>query len=231
METKKSNRANLETKKSLFFQIGLLVTLTTCLAGFEWASNSDFKSYNNVDESKMENDIIDIPNTERAKIKIPLAPTVVTEIKIVDNKSIVPEDKLDLWDVEDTKIDISKLPSWTDPTVENLVDEDIIVYIPSEYPKFRGGGTEKFMAWVFENLNYPEMAIEEHMEGTVYISFVVNKEGVMENVTLLRGVDPVLDKEALRVIKSCRERWTPGLQGTRKVKVGFSIPIKFKLTN
>ncbi|SDC35155.1 energy transducer TonB [Williamwhitmania taraxaci] len=231
MESKKSTRANLETKKGMFFQFGLLVTIAASLAAFEWSSQPDFKSVEYTGNSKIDIDLIDIPITVMANTKTPPLPHVNTEIVIVTNEKEIQDDKLDLWDGEDTKIDISKLPYWSEPKPEKPVDEDIIIYVPSEFPKFRNGGTETFMAWVFENLKYPDIAIEEHMEGTVYIGFVVNKEGYMENVTIKRGVDPILDKEALRVIKSCREHWTPGLQGTRTVKVGFTIPIKFKLNN
>lgn len=103
-----------------------------------------------------------------------------------------------------------------------------IFYIVEEMPDFQGKGLDSFRDWVMENLNYPEKAAEQGIEGTVYIQFVVNKDGNISNTKIMRSVDPLLDAEAIRVVKSSPE-WTPGKQKGHEVNVAFTFPIKFVL--
>ncbi|HUW06281.1 MAG TPA: energy transducer TonB [Williamwhitmania sp.] len=229
MLPKKTNRANLENKKALFFEIGLVVTLAAALAGFEWSSTPSHSTITQVSMGQDPTDIIEIPITERKVIKTPPAPPRVIEvINITKNNSPAVTDENINWGGEDNPNTPSLLTNY-EPTEEKLV-EDPIVYIPSEFPTFMGGGTEKFVSWVMQRIHYPQIAQETDIEGTVYISFVVNKVGKVDKIKVVRGVDALLDNEALRVISSS-PKWTPGKQGTRTVSVGFTIPVTFKLTN
>jgi periplasmic protein TonB len=96
-----------------------------------------------------------------------------------------------------------------------------------EKPLFPGGDTE-LLRYIAENTKYPVSAQEANIEGTVYIRFVVSKTGDVDNVTIARSVDPVLDQEALRVVKTI-PKWTPGKNNGNPVKVWFIIPVRFKL--
>ena len=229
MLPKKTNRANLENKKTLFFEIGLVVTLAAALAGFEWSSTPSHSTIPQMSTVQDPTDIIEIPITERKEIKTPPAPPRVIEvINITKNNSREVTDENINWGGEDDPNTPSLLTSYQPPD-EKLVD-DAIVYIPSEFPTFMGGGTEKFVSWVMPRIHYPEIATETGIEGTVYISFVVNKVGKVDKIKVVRGVDALLDNEAVRVITSS-PRWTPGKQGVRTVNVGFTIPVTYKLTN
>ena len=95
-------------------------------------------------------------------------------------------------------------------------------------PKFQGGGKEKFREWIAKNLQYPPIAAENGISGRVFVQFAVNAQGEVVDVKVVRGVDPALDKEAVRVVKSS-PRWTPGKQRGRPVKVQFTFPIVFVL--
>jgi periplasmic protein TonB len=93
-------------------------------------------------------------------------------------------------------------------------------------PSFKGGGIEKFRTWVQNRTNYPQAAIEKKIRGTVFLTFIVEKDGTVSNVTIVKGVDPLLDDEAVKVI-SGSPKWTPGLQRGEPVRVRYSIPLSF----
>lgn len=93
-------------------------------------------------------------------------------------------------------------------------------------PSFKGGGLSKFREWVGKRTNYPEAAIEKKIRGTVFLTFIVEKDGSVSNVTVTKGVHPLLDTEAVKAI-SDSPKWTPGLQRGQPVRVRFQIPVSF----
>lgn len=100
--------------------------------------------------------------------------------------------------------------------------------VVTEPAMFNGGDLNEFNRWVSQNLKYPQLAIENQIQGKVTVQFVVNAKGKVETATILRGVDPSLDEEAKRVILSS-PFWTPPKQGGRPVKQLFTLPVTFKL--
>ena len=99
-----------------------------------------------------------------------------------------------------------------------------VAEIMPEYP----GGMDALMNYMGNNLKYPEDAKSDKVEGTVYVSFIINKEGLVEQVTAKKGVNEALDAEAVRVIKEM-ENWTPGYHNGKAVDVEMVLPVKFKL--
>lgn len=93
-------------------------------------------------------------------------------------------------------------------------------------PSFKGGGLEKFREWVSKRTNYPQAAIEKKIRGTVSLTFIVEKDGSVSNVTVVKGVDPLLDDVAVKAISES-PKWTPGLQRGQPVRVRYSIPLNF----
>lgn len=110
---------------------------------------------------------------------------------------------------------------------ERLPDE-ITFLVVEEPATFRGGDLSNFNAWVGQNIKYPQLAVEKGIWGKVYVQFVVNEMGKVEDVRVLRGAYPSLDAEAVRVI-SASPLWTPPRQGGKKVKQLFTLPVIFKL--
>ncbi len=112
-----------------------------------------------------------------------------------------------------------------DPVI--IVEERpfVTVEIPAQ---FEGGDLYNFNKWVIKNIEYPQIAVENGIIGKVYVQFVVNSKGKVENVTILRGADPALNQEAIRVIESS-PKWSAPLQGGKPVKQLFTIPVNFKL--
>jgi protein TonB len=93
-------------------------------------------------------------------------------------------------------------------------------------PSFKGGGIEKFRVWVQNRTNYPLEAINKRIKGKVYLTFIVEKDGSVSNVIVVKGVDPLLDQEAVKAISES-PKWTPGLQRGLPVRVRYSIPLNF----
>ena len=110
-------------------------------------------------------------------------------------------------------------------------DEVFLFAEVGEKPTFNGKDAETgFREYIKENTNYPVAAQENGITGRVYVEFTIDKDGSVTDVELLRGADPLLDAEALRVIKSS-PKWTPGKHGGEAVSVKYQFPIYFHLNN
>ena len=107
-------------------------------------------------------------------------------------------------------------------------EDSEIFFVVEEMPDFLNGGQEAFRKFIAENLKYPETAEENGIEGRVFVQFVVRADGRVGNASIVRGVDPALDQEALRVVMASPE-WTPGRQRGKPVDVAFTFPITFRL--
>ena len=119
------------------------------------------------------------------------------------------------------KVTVSDMPQ---------ADETSIPFSEVEVkPTFQGDDPNAFAVWVNSQLVYPEAAVEAGTQGRMVLSFVVDTDGSVTDVQILRGLSPELDAEALRVLNSCTEKWTPGMQDGKPVKVTYTMPIVFKL--
>jgi TonB family protein len=107
-------------------------------------------------------------------------------------------------------------------------DSDDIFMIVEKMPTFQGGDVQKFSDWVADNVQYPAIAKENGIQGKVYLGFVVEKDGTINHVQILRSVDASLDNEAVRVLKALTP-WTPGEQRGELQRVRFSITVLFDL--
>ncbi len=225
MEIKKSDKANLEKKKGIFFQIGLIVVLSAVLIAFEWTSKPDTDGATmEVDEAAVEEEIIPVTRQEEVKPPPPPPPQVVEELLIVED-DVEIEDELIIEDIEadqDMAIDFS-----FEMEDEEQAAEEVFVIV-EDMPSFRGEGQDGFRKFIAQNLQYPEIAAENGISGRVFVQFAVNSAGKVVDAKVVRGVDPALDKEALRVVNSSPQ-WEPGKQRGKAVKVQFTFPINFVL--
>ncbi|HCY00051.1 MAG TPA: M56 family peptidase, partial [Bacteroidales bacterium] len=104
-----------------------------------------------------------------------------------------------------------------------------VFVVVENMPKFRGDKShEIFRGYIAENLKYPVIALENGIQGKVFVSFIVEPDGSVSNVEVVRGVDPSIDKEAVRVVESS-PKWEPGTQRGINVRVQFTFPIAFSL--
>lgn len=226
MEVKKSEKADLEKRKGLYMEIGLVCTLALLLFAFEW------KSYKSVDLELVnraavvvEEEVI-IQTDQSLPPPPPPPPSISTEIEIVeDTKVIENEVEINVEADEKTVIQEYVAPVF----VEEAVVEEEIFQIVEEMPAYPGGD-EARMSYLSKNLKYPVLAMESGIQGTVYIGFVVEKDGSVTDVKVARGIGGGCDEEAVRVVKAM-PKWTPGKQRGKSVRVRYSVPIRFSLGN
>ena len=215
MEPKKNPKVCLENKKAMFFQIGLAVTLLAILIAFEWKSY-DKSNYNlgdlNLDD--MEEEIIPIT---RQEVKPPPPPPPPPEIIEIVEDEVEIEKELE---IEETETD-------EDEIIEIEEDDEEFFMVVENMPEFPGGDLG-LMKFIQKNVRYPAIAKEYNITGKVYVSFIVDKQGNVTNVKIVRGVDKNLDAEALRVVSSL-PKYKPGKQRGKPVRVMFTIPINFTL--
>ncbi len=226
MEQKKSDKANLESKRGLFLQIGLVIVLGIMLAAFEWSSKPNMENtLGELADMDLEEEIIPITREQEVKPPPPPPPPKVTEVLNIVEDDVEIEDELIIEDAEadqDMEIEIVEFEE------EEEVAEEEVFFIVEDMPSFQGKGQEGFREWIAKNLRYPEIAAENGISGKVYVQFAVNSKGNVVDAVVVRGVDPALDKEAIRVVMDS-PKWTPGKQRGKAVKVQFTFPINFVL--
>lgn len=224
MKTKKTEKAKLENKRFLFFQVGLVTTLALVLAAFEWSSTPkgstpiEISDYYIFDEEF-------IPPTNPQDLKPPPPVPRPTDImNIIPNDEAISNEFLgeNMEPEPFQEIDIESLLG----PPEKIDDTPFIIV--EDMPSFRDGGEMAFHRWVMEHLHYPEIAAENGISGTVILTFVIGYSGDVEDVRILRSIDPALDDEAVRVVSSS-PKWTPGRQRGNPARVQYTIPIRFLL--
>jgi periplasmic protein TonB len=223
MEIKKHPSKDLEIKKSLFFQIGLVVALFVILVAFEW------KQYDEKDDTIFDlgeiilvEEEIEITRQEQPE---PPPPPQAPDIEIVED-DVEVEDDLTFDDFEDNK-PIEEIYVSRVEVQEEVVVEQEIFTIVEEQPSFPGGEAA-LMEYLGKNITYPPMARESGIQGTVFVTFVVEPDGNVTNVRTLRGIGGGCDEEAIRVVRNM-PRWVPGKQRGKPVRVQFNLPIRFVL--
>ncbi len=226
MELKKSEKANLENKKSLFLQIGLVTVLSLLLIAFEWTTRDVMTgSLGELGDIVMEEEIIPITRQEEIKPPPPPPPQIPEILQIVEDDVDI-EDELKIDDIEarqNTRIEVTQF-KFDD---EEVSEEEIFIIV-EDMPTFMGKDSNEFRNWIAANLKYPQIAAENGIQGRVFVQFVVNANGRISDAVVVRGVDPALDQEAVRIIMSS-PTWTPGKQRGKPVRVRFTFPINFVL--
>ena len=224
MEPKKNPKVDLENKKGLFLEIGLILALLFVFVAFE------YKSYDKqtIDLSaRAVEDITEeiIPITEqKVKPPPPPPPKQVTQIKIVEDDVEVDEDiEIDV-DADDETIFEEYIAPEEDE--EEVLETEIFTVVES-MPEFPGGMGE-LMKYLAKNIKYPPLAKESGIQGRVFINFVVEPTGAISNVKVLRGIGGGCDEEAVRVVASM-PKWKPGKQRGKSVRVSYNLPVKFTL--
>ena len=129
------------------------------------------------------------------------------------------------WSKRDVRIDMSG--AITENVFEEIPVEDEIFEVVEKNPEFSYNGMS-LMQYLGKSIKYPTIAQETGTQGRVIVQFVVNKDGSIVDVKVVRGVDPYLDKEAIRVI-STMPKWKPGEQRGKPVRCKFTVPVMFKL--
>lgn len=225
MTNKKNPNSDLESSKSLFLQMGLLLSLGFLFIAFEFSKTEintveiDFG-----DDIVIEEEAIPITRAEEPPPPPPPPPPAFTEILNIVDDDIKLEDELELDDME---MDEDKLVEILDFEEEEEKDDNHIFVAVEKMPSFPGGQSA-LMRYLQKNLEYPNIAQENGIQGRVYVNFIVNKKGEISKVKILKGVDQSLNNEAIRVVGNM-PNWEPGQQMGKTVNVSCNVPINFNL--
>lgn len=224
METKKEKAYCLENKKATFLQIGLVISLGAVLMAFEWTSTSRISDIENINTFVIDTEMVALVQPDPPK-KIE-APKITTIFNLVESGP-VDEIEIDVEFGKETRNDTFAIRKIEVEDPPQIIDEWVAV--PEVMPEFKGG-FEAMNKFFSENISYPRDAVDINMTGTVYVTFVIGKDGNVKKSWVERSVFPSLDAEALRVI-NLMPAWTPGRQGGRPVAVKMTMPIRFALSN
>ncbi|WP_299452700.1 energy transducer TonB [uncultured Microscilla sp.] len=226
METKKNPQVDLTRKRGLFFTIGLVITCLFVISAFEWKSYAEITKVEFTEDESFE-ELIEIPITD---VKPPPPPAVIQQPEIVE---VHDDDILDTIAIVFEPID--SLPpappvllKKTDPPVIKEEKPDVTIFLTSEVKAVPKGGYPAFYKYVQKNLKYPPQARRMGVDGKVYIQFVVEKDGSLTDIKVLKGIGSGCDEEAVRVLKAA-PKWNPGKQRGNPVRVRRALPIKFSL--
>ena len=231
MEVKKTSRSNLENKRFIFREIGFIVALSMVFFAFETKYyQEEAKEISFPVETSDIEEVLPVFVPQRASQPLPkISVKPLDFIEIVENEMDFENEMDVVDDNENTKGSLTgKATDWqseygnTDETGEG--DGDIPFITVEKMPRFNGG----LNTWLRKNLRYPARCAEMGIGGKVFIEFVVEKDGSISSINVVRSADPDLSQEAIRVVKAM-PKWIPGMQRDKAVRVRFTIPITFQL--
>ncbi|WP_339736907.1 energy transducer TonB [uncultured Sunxiuqinia sp.] len=225
METKKTKKADLESKRPLLLSIGMVLSLSLILLAFSWKTPvQEMDDFGQVQWDIPDDVIIPLTKPEKELLAPPVR--TVMEFILVNDETEIEDEQLDIFDTEmtDEGIDVNAL---LEAHREDKFTDETVYFFVDEMPEFPGG-MEALLRYIAKAVDYPMVAQENGIQGKVYINFVVNTNGQVSDATVVRGVDPSLDKEALRVVNSM-PLWQPGRQSGKAVRVAYHVPISFVL--
>ncbi|MCQ2333816.1 MAG: energy transducer TonB [Paludibacteraceae bacterium] len=226
MQLKKSPKASLEDKTFTYVLIGFVFVLSVCYVALEW-TEKEVTKYEVADTDFLIEDEIEIQQTTQETPPPPPPPEIQTveELVIVDDDKEVESVEINTEDDKNQEI-VIQAPVEVKQDAEE--DVDVVFVVVETMPEFPGGQQALFK-YLSENVKYPVIAQENGIQGRVICQFVVNKDGAIVEVEVVRsGGDPSLDKEAVRVIKSM-PKWKPGKQRGKPVRVKYTVPVNFRL--
>ena len=232
MELKKSDKANLEKRRGLFLEIGFLIALGVVLLAFEMqVTPKEEVKEEVVVQATLEEEIVPITRQDEAPPPPPEPPKVTDILDIVADDVHV-DTNIDINIEADLNTEIvAPVAVFTETAVVEEEEEAVMFAIVEDKPLFNGKDAETgFREYIRNNTQYPPVAQENGITGRVYVEFTIGTDGSVSDVRLLRGVDPLLDNEAMRVIRAS-PKWTPGMQRGKPVKVKYQFPVFFQLNN
>ena len=227
MELKKNPKADLEKRRGLYLEIGLVVILAATLVAFE------VKSYDSEEETAFQREVIEEPEEVIIQTDVqeppppppPEVPEVTTLINVVDDEQEIKNELVVNAEVNDETKNIAITPVQFEEE-EEVVEEQIFTVVENE-PEFPGG-MDALYKYLSQNIKYPQLARENGITGKVYVTFVVEKDGSIANPKILRDIGGGCGAEAIRVVKAM-PKWSPGKQRGKAVRVQFNLPVNFNL--
>ena len=228
MEAKKTQKADLENRRGLFLEIGLVVILAAVLVAFNVRKyDKEVKDVSTrTAATEIDAEILNTPPEETPPPPPEEPEVVATDLTVVENDAeltnevglINADDNANKAQEEFTRVEVEEEVEEAEEEIFLVVEED------AEFP----GGLEALSKYLSENIKYPQLAKENNIEGRVFVSFVVEKDGRVGNIKILRDIGGGCGAEAVRVVKSM-PRWKPGKQRGKPVRSQFNLPVNFNL--
>lgn len=245
MEARKTKAADLEGKRTTRFLLGLILVLATLFVALEHTDGDKRADDDDSFVDDLPNDIDLTPSTTQ-KDMIPLVAKrhkaeEAARIKVVDDNSVAEDvpPVADTGDKEGTDddgqakggddkgTDTDSQTGAMSPVATDANDNPLNFHVVEDLPQFPGGAVE-MMKWLTKNLRYPSAAQQQKVQGKVVVQFIINRDGSISSIKLVKKLHPACDNEALRVVRMM-PKWKPGVQHDKPCRTMVCIPIVFKL--
>ncbi|MBE6196496.1 MAG: energy transducer TonB [Rikenellaceae bacterium] len=227
MELKKTPKADLQNKRGLLLEIGLVISLALVIGAFAYTPKEHRIEQIDQEVIVVEEEMMEVTRQDQ---KPPEAPKK-TEMKVIaDMLSIVKNDAKITTDVEFADFDEdTEIIQEVEVEEEEIVDDQPFLTVET-MPSFQGGDLLKFRNWVQSKVRYPQIAQENGISGRVVLSFVIERDGSLTNIVVLQSPDRSLSEEAIRVLNQS-PKWSPGKQRNQAVRVKYTLPVEFRIQN
>ncbi|MBP5542259.1 MAG: energy transducer TonB [Bacteroidales bacterium] len=228
MEAKKSPKADLENRRGMYLEIGLVVILAASLVAFNVRSYDTEEKVVQTRQADVEvvDDILQTKPDEPPPPPPEEPEVVTTDLKIVEDDAEI-KNEVGIIDASDNANKAQEEFVPVEVEREEEVPEEEIFLVVEEDPEFPGG-LEALNKYLAENIKYPQLAKENNITGRVYVTFVVEKNGTVANVKVLRDIGGGCGAEAVRVVKAM-PKWKPGKQRGQPVRTQYNVPVGFYL--
>ncbi len=224
MEVKKNPKVDLQNRKGIFLEIGLIFSLAFCVVAFSLGQSKKTIEIIAVSGPEVEVELMDITKTEEPKTQAPVKQAVKLisdAINVVKNETVI-EDTFDFAEFTEDEIVVEEIV-----VEEEIVEEPAFVRV-EVMPSFMGGDLNTFRAWFSGEFKIPAIAAENGIQGKVVMKFVIEKDGSVGGIEFLQSPDKVYEDEARRVLMKS-PKWTPGRQRDQLVRVFYILPIDCRL--
>jgi len=223
MEAKKEPKADIRRYRGMFFNFGLAISLAIVLVAFEWKTMT------------VETSMVVVPDEEAITLEVPPVtvqppppkPVIPETIIEKPDEEVIEEQPEVVFNIEPDDFDPEDIDVIDEPVEEEVAPQ---VFITSEVEPEPVGGLQTFYKYLGKNIKYPKRARQFDVQGRVIVTFVVEKDGSLTDIKVLKGIGSGCDEEAVRVLAKA-PNWKPGKQRGVPVKVRRTIPIIFNLNN
>ncbi|MBQ2796805.1 MAG: TonB family protein [Tidjanibacter sp.] len=225
MEVKKNPNVDLQNKKGIFLEIGLIFALAVCVVAFSLGQSKKSIEIIEVSGPEVEMDLVDITKPEEPKTQAPVKQAVqlISDfIKVVKNDTKI-ETEFDFAEFTEEEIVVEEI----EVAPEEIVEEAAFIKV-EVMPSFMGGDLNTFRMWVAQEFKIPAIAAENGIQGKVVVQFVIEKDGRLSSIEFLQSPDRVYEDEVRRVLMKS-PKWTPGRQRDAVVRVRYILPIDCRL--
>lgn len=225
MEIKKSPKADLQNKRGLLLEIGLIVALALVIAAFAYTPKEHRIEQVDLNYGPVDEQIVEITRQDQK----PPEPPKKVEVKVIaDLLQVVTNETKIATDINFAEFDEDTEVLQQVEVKEEIIEDDQPFLTAETMPSFQGGDLNTFRKWVQDNVRFPQIALENGISGRVVLSFVIEKDGRLTNIQVLQTPDRSLSEEAVRVLNKS-PKWTPGKQRNQVVRVKYTLPVEFRM--